>query len=71
MNELNREVQKVLLDGLQPGLRHAIDRMLSRGMSKRAVFLLVKAMAEKAAGGDPTKGVLTIAQVQAYLDACK
>jgi hypothetical protein len=68
-NDLNRLVDDTLIAGLPPGLKDAIDRLLARGMSRLSILTAVRAMAAKAAGGDPNKGRLTVAAVEAYLDA--
>lgn len=71
MNELNAEVNAVLIAGLTPGLRRAVDRLLARGASRAGILTAVRIFAAKAAidTGDSTRGTLTVAQVSAYLDS--
>lgn len=68
MDELKRALNQTLIDGLTPTMKETIDRLLTRGASKVGVLSVVTTMANKAAGGDPNKGKLTIAAVEAYLE---
>lgn len=67
MTDLNKAMDRLLIDGLPAGLKASIDRLLARGLSKFSIAEAVRVTALRAAGSDPDKGKLTMAAVEAYL----
>lgn len=68
MSELKTALDQTLIDSLPKGLKDVIDRFLARGASKVGILSVVRVMIAKAAGGDPNKGKLVEAAVEAYLE---
>lgn len=62
-------LDKTLIDGLRPELKDTIDRLIARGMSKRAVLEIVRVTIARATRGsmDVDRGKLTYAAIEAYL----
>ncbi len=72
-DELSKAVDEVLIDSMAPGLKAAIDRLLARGVNREGIMAFCKASADREAVrlGDPNRGKLTVAAIEAYLDSKK
>lgn len=68
-DELRAGIDETLVEWLPAGLKAAIDDALAEGADPGAVLVVVRRKVERIAAGDPNKGRLTLAAVEAYLES--
>lgn len=68
--DLEAAAVRILIESMHPGLKDAIDDLIAKGATKKAILTFVRGKVEgmRLPGG---RGKLTLAGIEAYLDSLK